>query len=138
MAPELTTTFLDLAVGHYRLALKTDCVVGILADQPALPTLRFREAEVPLVDLSSTFSGRARAQVPFVVAVEARSGRVLLGVDTVGHLRLAADARLLPLPGFGLARPDLFSGVLRDGQGLLMLLSPEALPTLSAAKSGAI
>ena len=44
-------TFLDLAVGPYRLALRADCVVGVLTDLDATKAVEFRGASLPLTDL---------------------------------------------------------------------------------------
>jgi hypothetical protein len=53
-----------------------------------------------------------------------------VGVERVTHQRVALSD-VMPVPAFGLQHPDLFAGVVRSNQGLLMVLDPAHLAGLA-------
>jgi hypothetical protein len=135
---EKITTYLALAVGRFRLALNGDRVLAILADVPCRDSLMVRNETVAFVDLQAWFVGRPRTTAPFAVAFEVGGGRAAVGVDRVDHIRLQTATTPRPVPRFGLKTPLLFAGALRDPTGLLLVLDPEVLGALTAAKKFAI
>jgi hypothetical protein len=126
------TTFLDLHVGQFRLALSADHVLGVVPE--ASPPVALRGEQLPFCDLSTLFAETQRPRAPFAICFEAGSARVAVGVDRVDHLRVTTDAKLLTMPTFGLRLPELFLGILRDPSGLLLVLSPVRLAELTAPK----
>jgi hypothetical protein len=125
-------TFLDLAVGRFRLALRADCVLGVLNDVSIDEPVHFRGATFRLVDLGALMVGEHRDRVPFAVAVETDAGRIAAGVDAVGHLNPGQAPKVRALPSFGLQTPELFDGVLTDERGLLLILRPSSIVRLTA------
>ncbi len=128
--PEVET-YLELRVGRFRLAVRTTAVLGVMQSRPLLDKVSFRGEPLPLVDLQTLFGGEPRAVLPFAVAVESGERRLVLGVDGVDHLRAGELGRLVALPRFGLTRPDLFEGVRRQGQGLLLVVDSKAILTVA-------
>lgn len=127
-----TATYLDLAVGRFRLALRADSVLGVLQDLATDAPVRFRGTAFPLVDLAASMSGERRDRVPFAVVLETDAGRIAAGVDAVGHLNPGHTPTLRAIPRFGLQQPELFDGVLTDERGLLLILKPASIARLTA------
>jgi len=126
-APQrLETTYLDLAVGGFRLALSARAVIGVQQDVAVAPALELRGQRLRFLDLASGFGGATRRVAPFVIAFESGPGPAAVGIDAVNHLRLH-EAPLVAVPPFGLARPALWTGAVRSGSTLLFVLHPEAL-----------
>ena len=125
------TTYLDLTVGRYSLALLARTVLMVQQDVALGPTFELRGLEVPLADLAAVFGGPTRREAPFVVAFEADDRTAAVGVDRVSHLRHRERPLVRRLPGFGLTRPELIEGALGDGGRLLLVLSPAALMALT-------
>lgn len=128
------TSFLDLVVGPYNLALRTACVLSVLQDVPASTSLSFRGRRLPCVHLSDLLADRPQASMAFVVAIETRHAWVAVGVDDIDHLQRGDVPTLVRLPGFGLAHPTLFEGALRFSDRLLLVLEPMALSELVQAR----
>jgi chemotaxis signal transduction protein len=133
MAP--AATYLDLAVGPYRLALPADCVLAVTTEMRPGEPLSYRGEVLPYCDLVALFTGRTTAQGPSVaVCFESGDRRAAVGVDRVAHLRVPAGEPLLAVPRFALRRPELFTGILRDANGLLLALSAAELAELTTPK----
>lgn len=139
-----TTTYLDMTVGPFRLALRTRCVVIVNQDvsltEPEVvfrgalvATVELRAERVPLIRFST---GDRRTlepgdRVPFIVAVDGPTGPVALAADRVGYVHNLGTTRLA-VPHFGMLSPDLFEGAVRAEEDLLLLLAPPALSRLAA------
>ena len=124
-------TYLDLRVDRFRLALRADCVLGVLVDVTP-PTVLLRGQSLPLCDLAVLFTGTTRARAPFAVCFEAGDKIASIGVDRVEHMVVSEGSPLQPMPPFGLLRPNIFAGVLRGQGGLLLALEPFHLGQLTA------
>src|SRR4051812_17204225 len=121
MATSSTTSFLDLAVGPYSLALHTRCVLSVLQDVPAAAALSFRDQQVPCLDLSYALAGRPHERLPFVIMLEAADRWAAIGVDDVDYLHPGEVSGLMRLPRFGLLRAELYEGALRGADRLLVV-----------------
>ena len=123
------SAYLDLGVGPFDLALRATAVVSVAQEVPVLDqTVTIRGAAIPVIDLGSLFGGGARALLPFVITLQNVDHEIALGVDRVTHLRDGAVG--LPVPDFGLLRPELFEGAMRQGERLLLVLNPEVITSL--------
>lgn len=108
----------------FRLALRTDCVFGVLTDVPVSDQVEFRGVQLPLLDLHTHLGKAKRDRVPFAVCFEAKGELAVIGVDTVDHIRVNAYD-LKTLPSFGLNCPGIFEGGILDEEGLLMMIRAE-------------
>jgi hypothetical protein len=124
-------TFLDLTVGPYGLALAARTVLGVMQDVPLGATLPVRDTAVPVTDLAALFGLPEREALPFAVAFEAAGRLGAIGVDRVGHLRQSQGTPMTHIPTFGLTRPELIEGGLREGGRFLLVLSPTVLLDLT-------
>ena len=123
------TTYIEVGVGVFRLALPAHHVGGIITDVMVGEVTPFRGERLPVIDLAAVFAGVRRLIAPFAAAVESSRGqRALIGVDRVAHQRIVGT--LVPVPTLGLLRPDLFEGALRLGGDLILVLAPRVLVTL--------
>ncbi|MEE8408236.1 MAG: hypothetical protein V3T05_01400 [Myxococcota bacterium] len=129
----MATTYLDLSVEQFRLALRTDCVIGVQNDIMPTDSFQFRGAAYAFGDLRTILAGVAKSPAPFGVAFEADGASAMVGVDSVHHWRPDESTTMRPLPAFGLNHPELFEGALRDDSGLLLVMRPAALAQLTAA-----
>jgi len=124
-------TYLDLAVGRFRLALVARAVLFVQQDVAMRADFTLAGAPVPLCDLAEAFGAGPRASLPFVIVCEAAGRVAAFGVDGVGHLRPREAPKMSRVPSFGLARPAVIAGALRDGERLLMVVEPAALVELA-------
>jgi hypothetical protein len=125
------STYLDVSVGPYELALQANVVLAVQYEVRFQNPLELRGRKLPLVDLAATFVGTRREQLPFVVAIEVGGVAAAVGVDRVGHLERVTAPRLSAVPAFGLAEPELFEGALRAGGRLVLVLRPAGLVALA-------
>jgi hypothetical protein len=128
-------TYLDLTVGHYSLALAARSVLTVAHDVDLGRGLSFGGGPLRAVDLAVLFGAAPRRRVPFAVAFENDGTIGAVGVDNVGHLRRQHDSPITAIPAFGLARPELIEGGLREEGRLLLLLRPAALIELTSLVS---
>lgn len=127
------TTYLDLGVGVFRLALRADCVVGVQRDIEPTQNVEFRGQKYAFADLRALFANGGEEPAPYGVAFEVDGSVAMIGVESVDHWRPGESASLRPLPGFGLGNLQLFEGALRDDRGLLLVLRPAFLAQLTTA-----
>ncbi len=124
-------TFLDLSVGPYSLALAAQAVLTVAHEVTREDGLSLHEQQLSLVDLAPVFGGPRRPIVPFVVAFEHAGHVAAVGVDLVHHVGHLDSSPHLAVPPFGLTRPELIDCALRDGDRLLLVLSPAGLVRLT-------
>lgn len=142
------TTYLQLTVGRFRLALPTTAVVEVRqwdedspsgmgtiegADEPAKLWVDLGEAHDP-----PSFPPGAGQPDPgtwghgrlYTVLVETTQGPVGVAADSIDYVA-HGDRPQVAVPRFGLREPDLFAGATRHGDHLLIVLLPESLAALA-------
>jgi len=146
------TTYLEMTIGAYRLAVRTDRVTAVQQEvdvDPVLPEgggprgpvsaeVKVRGVTVPLVDLRGDASGEMGSGsiadvVPFVVglALAGDGGTaVAVAADRIDYVG-AQHGLPVRLPAFGLRNPELFEGAVRHGDDLLLILAPGGVAALA-------
>jgi hypothetical protein len=135
MTTRLSATCLELVVGPYALAVRAAAVLAVREAVSVGEPFAFQQRTLPVCDLGHAFGAAPRAVMPFALVLDTAPGPVVIGVDRIAHLH--GTTTPAALPSFGLRRPQLFEGALREGGRLLLLLSPSALAAYVGEQVGA-
>jgi len=135
MIATVVNSFFELHVEPYRLAVPARIVLGVLDSVGAgADTVPFRERPLRWLDLRTRIAERPHtAIVPLVLVVETSRGAFGLGIDQVATAPIPDTTPLIPVPGYGLHYPELFKGVLRWDNRLVMALDVDAVARLANA-----
>lgn len=133
------STYLKLVIPPFALALRTETVLGVVA-QPTLRaedsgrSLEYNDQRVPVLDFSDPAS--QPNPVPFVVVAEAPSGAVGITAEHIGYIP-GSEAKVMSIPPFALPQAASFECAIRTSTGLFLVLSPRGLaPAVSTQGRG--
>lgn len=123
--------------GRYGIPLKwVSAVLEETAEEFREGRLRFRDRELPLVDLKERFgAGERQGKFPTLLVVGQGQGAAALRVDSTGGVLTAGSIRDWPTLCGDLVG-EMFSGVIVQDDGLILVVDPAGICDAISGENG--